>query len=145
MADNGRSDASRRRTPALSRRHRAAARHGQLAAVHFQFASWLVFHPKNREHIEEGQRRLDGYRLTVEFRNKTWFEGAHSITTLDFERSRGLVNVIQLRGPRAAHCTDANEDVGIPFGCAMRLGCQLSTLTGRSGFQKRTVKDRLKE
>ena len=67
---------------------------GKLGAVLFQFAPWVAFHPKNREHIDECQRRLDGYQLAVEFRNKSWFEGKHTAMTLDFERERGLVNVI---------------------------------------------------
>jgi uncharacterized protein YecE (DUF72 family) len=37
---------------------------------------------------------LEGYQLSIEFRNKTWFEGKHEQATLDFERSHGLVNVI---------------------------------------------------
>jgi uncharacterized protein YecE (DUF72 family) len=38
-------------------------RSGKLAAVHFQFAPWVAYHPKNREHIDECQRQLDGYQL----------------------------------------------------------------------------------
>jgi uncharacterized protein YecE (DUF72 family) len=30
--------------------------------------------------------------LSIEFRNRTWFEGKHADITLDFERDRGLVN-----------------------------------------------------
>ena len=66
----------------------------KLGAVHFQFAPWVAFHPRNLEHIEECQRQLDGFRLSIEFRNRTWFEGEHERATLDFERSRGLVNVV---------------------------------------------------
>ena len=35
-------------------------RSGKLAAVHFQFAPWVAYHPKNREHIDECQRQLEG-------------------------------------------------------------------------------------
>ncbi len=66
----------------------------KLAAVHFQFAPWVAYHPRSLEHIEECQRQLEGYQLSIEFRNKTWFEGKHEQATLDFERSRGFVNVI---------------------------------------------------
>ena len=69
-------------------------RSGKLAAVHFQFAPWVAYHPKNRDHIEECQRQLEGYQLAIEFRNKTWFEGKHAAVTLAFERERNLVNVI---------------------------------------------------
>ena len=67
---------------------------GKLQAVHFQFAPWMAFHPENRAHVEECQRQLEGYRLAIEFRNKTWFEGRKAAITLDFERERGLINVI---------------------------------------------------
>ena len=69
-------------------------RSGKLVAVHFQFAPWVAYHPRNLEHIEECQRQLNGYQLAVEFRNQTWFEGKHTAATLDFERHRGLVNVV---------------------------------------------------
>ena len=69
-------------------------RSGKLAAVHFQFAPWVAYHPKTRDHIEECQRQLEGYQLAIEFRNKTWFEGKHAAVTLAFERERDLVNVI---------------------------------------------------
>ena len=66
----------------------------KLGAVHFQFAPWVAYHPRNLEHIEECQRHLEGFRLSIEFRNRTWFEGEHEKVTLDFERARHLVNVI---------------------------------------------------
>jgi uncharacterized protein YecE (DUF72 family) len=69
-------------------------RAGKLVAVHFQFAPWVAYHPKNLQHIEECRRQLDRYRLAVEFRNATWFEGKHAAATLDFERHRELVNVV---------------------------------------------------
>jgi uncharacterized protein YecE (DUF72 family) len=69
-------------------------RSGKLAAVHFQFAPWVAYHPKSRDHIEECQRQLVGYQLAIEFRNKTWFEGKRAAVTLAFERERNLVNVI---------------------------------------------------
>ncbi|PYO44322.1 MAG: DUF72 domain-containing protein [Gemmatimonadetes bacterium] len=70
------------------------ARAGKLGSVHFQFAPWLAYHPKNFEHVEHCQEALEGCQIAVEFRNKTWFEGRHLAATLDFERSRKLVNVI---------------------------------------------------
>jgi len=38
---------------------------------------------------------LAGFRLAIEFRNKSWFEGErHAARTLAFERDNGLVNVV---------------------------------------------------
>ena len=73
----------------------APLRHaGKLGAVHFQFAPWMAFHPENFQHIDECIKQMDGYRLAVEFRNKTWFTEKHTARTLAFERERKLVNVI---------------------------------------------------
>jgi uncharacterized protein YecE (DUF72 family) len=100
----------------------APLRHaGKLAAVHFQFAPWVAFHPKNRAHIETCQRELPGYRLAVEFRNKTWFEGRHAATTLDFERERGLVNVIVDEPQGMANCIPSVWEVTAPELSVVRL------------------------
>ena len=67
---------------------------GKLVAVHFQFAPWVAFHPRNLEHIDECRDRLAGFQLSIEFRDKSWFEGNHAQRTLDFERNRKLANVV---------------------------------------------------
>ena len=91
-------DLPRELTDELWRQFREAIeplrRAGKLAAVHFQFAPWVAYHPRSREHIEECQRQLDAHRLAIEFRNKSWFEGKHAEVTLAFERERNLVNAI---------------------------------------------------
>jgi uncharacterized protein YecE (DUF72 family) len=68
---------------------------GKLGAVHFQFAPWFAFHPESFAHIEHCRAMLAGFRIAVEFRNRTWFEGErHVARTLAFERDNGLVNVV---------------------------------------------------
>jgi uncharacterized protein YecE (DUF72 family) len=67
---------------------------GKLVAVHFQFSPWTAYHPHNLAHIEECMNKLRGYQLAIEFRNKSWFEGAHKDATLTFERERELAHVI---------------------------------------------------
>ncbi|MBS0320431.1 MAG: DUF72 domain-containing protein, partial [Proteobacteria bacterium] len=94
---------------------------GKLAAVHFQFAPWVAFHPRNREHIEECQRQLPGYRLAVEFRNKSWFSDKHRALTLDFERERGLVNVTVDEPQVGANCIPTVWDVTTPQLAIVRL------------------------
>lgn len=37
---------------------------------------------------------MDAYRLAIEFRKKSWFEGKHAEVTLAFERERNHVNAI---------------------------------------------------
>ena len=68
---------------------------GKLGAVHFQFAPWIAFHPKSFDYIEHCRAMLAGFRLAIEFRNKSWFDGdKHAARTLAFERNNGLVNVV---------------------------------------------------
>jgi uncharacterized protein YecE (DUF72 family) len=94
---------------------------GKLKAVHFQYAPWVAFHPKNREHIEECQRRLAGYQLAVEFRNKSWFAGKHHDMTLAFECERGLVNVIVDEPQGSANSIPSVWEVTVPALSIVRL------------------------
>ncbi len=94
---------------------------GKLQAVHFQFAPWMAFHPENRAHIEECQRKLEGFRLAVEFRNKTWFEGRKAAITLDFERERGLVNVIADEPTETSNSIPMVWEVTVPALAIVRL------------------------
>ena len=66
---------------------------GKLRAVHFQFAPWVTYSSKALAHIEDCQAQMPDHLLAVEFRDQSWFEGAHRERVLDFERARGLVNV----------------------------------------------------
>jgi len=94
---------------------------GKLGAVLFQFAPWVAFHPRNREHIEECRERLTGFRLAVEFRNKTWFEDDHRDRTLAFERERGLVNVIVDEPNVTANSIPSVWEVTVPELAIVRL------------------------
>jgi len=109
----------------LWRRYREAIeplkRGGKLGSVLFQFAPWVAFHPKNREHIDECQRQLAGYQLAVEFRNKSWFEGKHAAMTLDYERERGLVNVIVDEPNTTANSIPSVWEVTVPSVAIIRL------------------------
>ena len=67
---------------------------GKLAAVHFQFAPWVINNRDGQAHVRECVDRMGDHLLEVEFRNKTWFEGQHRSTTLEFEREMGVANVI---------------------------------------------------
>src|SRR6266550_80068 len=68
---------------------------GKLGAVHFQFAPWVAFHPRSFDYIEHCRAMLAGFRLAIEFRNRSWFDGErHAARTLSFERDNGLVNVV---------------------------------------------------
>ena len=94
---------------------------GKLAAVHFQFAPWVAFHSQNFEHIEHCQQQLAGYQLSVEFRNRSWFEGRHRAATLGFERARELVNVVVDEPQGSANSIPAVWEVTNPKLSSLRL------------------------
>lgn len=67
---------------------------GKLRAVHFQFPHWVKPTPQARKHIEECRDRLGEYRLAVEFRSISWFDGRRDADTLAWERANELVHVV---------------------------------------------------
>ena len=67
---------------------------GRLGLVLFQFPPWVFFGHKSFEHVLHCQERLPGFRLAVEFRHKSWFEGDRWQETLRFERDHDLVHVV---------------------------------------------------
>jgi uncharacterized protein YecE (DUF72 family) len=94
---------------------------GKLGAVHFQFAPWLLHNREGHAHVQECVRRMEGYLLSVEFRNKSWFEGANSDKTIAFERELGVVHTI-VDGPQGfANCVPCVWEVTHPELALVRL------------------------
>lgn len=67
---------------------------GKLGVVLFQFAPWFVFRPSSLDLIAACAEHLPGYRIAVEFRNKSWFADKHLAETIAFEQGHGLVHVV---------------------------------------------------
>jgi uncharacterized protein YecE (DUF72 family) len=67
---------------------------GRLGAVLFQFAPWFVFRRAHLEHVALCAERMQGFRVAVEARNKTWFDEKHRRGALEFEKDHHLVNVV---------------------------------------------------
>jgi uncharacterized protein YecE (DUF72 family) len=94
---------------------------GKLGAVHFQFAPWLLRNREGHGHVQECVRRMEGYLLSVEFRNRTWFEGANAAKTIAFERELGVVHTI-VDGPQGfANCVPCVWEVTHPELALLRL------------------------
>lgn len=78
----------------------APLRHaGRLGLVHFQFPPWLLRNGPGHEHVRHCVERMAGHTVSVEFRNKTWFERGHVEDTLRFERDLGVVHTV-VDGPQ---------------------------------------------
>jgi uncharacterized protein YecE (DUF72 family) len=67
---------------------------GRLGLVHFQFPPWLVRNRAGHAHVTHCAERLSGFKLSVEFRHTSWFEGPHAAETLAFERGLGVVHTV---------------------------------------------------
>jgi len=67
---------------------------GKLGVVLLQFAPWFVFGSASFEHIAHCAEMLGGFRLAVEFRNRSWFGEGTREATLAFEREHALVHVV---------------------------------------------------
>ncbi|CAI8861070.1 DUF72 domain-containing protein [Methylocaldum szegediense] len=67
---------------------------GKLGVVLFQFPPWFVFRQSNLEHIAACARMMEGFRVAVEFRHRSWFDDQHRENALEFERRLGLTHVV---------------------------------------------------
>jgi uncharacterized protein YecE (DUF72 family) len=72
---------------------------GKLGAVHFQFAPWMLPNREGKAHVRECVERMEGHLLSVEFRNRTWFETDNLPRTIAFERELGVAHTI-VDGPQ---------------------------------------------
>jgi uncharacterized protein YecE (DUF72 family) len=72
---------------------------GRLGLVHFQFPPWVTNQPEGRAHVQHCVERMVGHTLSVEFRHRSWFEGAHAAATLAFLRELGVVHTV-VDGPQ---------------------------------------------
>ena len=77
---------------------------GKLGMVHFQFAPWLVRDKAGQAHVAHCVEQMDGYTVSVEFRNRTWFDEANLGRTLAFERALNVVHTV-VDGPQGFHNT----------------------------------------
>ena len=71
----------------------------KLGAVLFQFPPWLLRNKQGHAHVAHCVERMDGYPVSVEFRNQTWWAPEHREATLRFEQELGVSHVI-VDGPQ---------------------------------------------
>jgi uncharacterized protein YecE (DUF72 family) len=74
---------------------------GKLGYVLFQFAPWVRFARERLADLDALPARLPGWRVAVEFRDRSWFPD-HADETLVALRRAGLAHVI-VDAPPAAH------------------------------------------
>jgi uncharacterized protein YecE (DUF72 family) len=94
---------------------------GKLGAVHFQFAPWLLRNREGMAHVGHCVAMMEGHLLSVEFRNKSWFDGDNLGKTVAFEKELGVVHTI-VDGPQGfANCVPRVWEVTQPALALVRL------------------------
>jgi uncharacterized protein YecE (DUF72 family) len=94
---------------------------GKLGAVHFQFAPWMLRNREGMAHVRECVQRMQGHLLSVEFRNKSWFDGDNLGKTVAFERELDVVHTI-VDGPQGfANCVPCVWEATNPALALVRL------------------------
>ena len=63
---------------------------GKLGSVLFQFPPWFVISRRNKDYMVECAERLSDFRVAVELRHKTWFQGPNVEETLSFLEDHSL-------------------------------------------------------
>ena len=66
---------------------------GKMGAILLQFPKWITPTRENAALIEDARRRLGGWKVAVEFRNKLWLEERLRQRTLDLLRRNALAYV----------------------------------------------------
>ena len=94
---------------------------GKLGAVHFQFAPWLLRNRDGMAHVRHCVEKMEGHLLSVEFRNKTWFDGDHLARTVAFERELGVVHTIVDEPQGFANCVPCVWEATNPKLALLRL------------------------
>jgi uncharacterized protein YecE (DUF72 family) len=87
-------------TTVLKPLHRA----GKLGAILFQFPPWFTITRQNRDYVVECAARAAPFRIAVELRNHTWFDGDNADETLSFLRDHAIpyVCVDTVQGDRGS-------------------------------------------
>lgn len=67
---------------------------GKLGAVHFQFSPGVLRNRDGLAFVEHCVQQMPQHLLSVEFRNRTWFDGDHADKTIAFEKELGVVHTV---------------------------------------------------
>ena len=67
---------------------------GKLGGILLQFPSYIVYRDSSLSYLEWARERLEGHKMLVEFRHRSWLDDEHRADTLAFLESLGATNVI---------------------------------------------------
>jgi uncharacterized protein YecE (DUF72 family) len=67
---------------------------GKLGGILLQMAPYVVPKPYSWEYLDWAAGQLEGHKVLVEFRHRSWFDDEHRAETLSFLEERGLAHVV---------------------------------------------------
>jgi uncharacterized protein YecE (DUF72 family) len=67
---------------------------GKLGGILLQLAPYVVPRQYSWEYLDWAAAQLDGHKVLVEFRHRSWLDDEHRAETLSFLEERGLANVV---------------------------------------------------
>jgi uncharacterized protein YecE (DUF72 family) len=67
---------------------------GKLGGILLQMAPYVVPREYSWEYLDWAAAQLDGHKVLVEFRHRSWFDEEHRAETLSFLEERGLAHVV---------------------------------------------------
>jgi uncharacterized protein YecE (DUF72 family) len=67
---------------------------GKLGGILLQMAPYVVPKPYSWEYLDWAAAQLEGHKVLVEFRHRSWFDDEHRAETLSFLDERGLAHVV---------------------------------------------------
>ena len=94
---------------------------GKLGAVHFQFAPWLLRNREGMAHVRHCVEKMPDHLLSVEFRNKSWFDGDNLGKTIALQKELGVVHTIVDEPQGFANCVPRVWEATHPKLALLRL------------------------
>jgi uncharacterized protein YecE (DUF72 family) len=94
---------------------------GKLGAVHFQFSPGVLRNHDGLAFVEHCVASMPDHLLSVEFRNRTWFDGGHADATLAFQQRLGVVHTVVDSPQGFANCVPCVWAVTNPRLALVRL------------------------
>ncbi|MGX2041402.1 DUF72 domain-containing protein [Methylocaldum sp. MU1018] len=111
---------------------------GKLGVVLFQFPPWFVYQRSNLEHIDVCSQAMEGFRMAVEFRHRSWFDDGQRESVLEFERSHGLTHVVVDEPQGFANSIPPLWEITSPEMAVVRLHGRNCETWNRKGLESST-------
>lgn len=94
---------------------------GLLGALHLRMAPGFVAGADSRARLDEVRARLMDRTIALQFDDPGWLHPAEALTTLEFEKERGLVNVVVDGRRHGIHGAAAHWEVTHPQLAVVRV------------------------